>query len=138
MFQKTKSKRNDPRYNSYWAMRKRCDNKNSPDWDNYGGRGITICDRWLGKEGFDNFLQDMGDKPTPKHTLDRIDVNGNYEPSNCRWLTIQDQQRNRRGNGHMYVYYRAKRDHWLILVRGKYLGVRKTLEQALELRDQYV
>jgi hypothetical protein len=77
-------------------MRQRCFNPRSRSYPGYGGRGITVCARWLGDEGFDNFIADMGRKPTPKHSIDRVDVNGNYEPSNCRWATPAEQQRNTR------------------------------------------
>lgn len=62
---------------------------------NYGGRGIAVCDRWRGPNGFVNFLADMGPRPAGK-SIDRIDVNGNYEPSNCRWATAIEQGRNKR------------------------------------------
>lgn len=62
----------------------------------YGGRGIKVCDRWA--NSFEDFLADMGPKPTPKHTIGRKDQNGNYEPSNCRWESIPQQNRNRRDN----------------------------------------
>jgi hypothetical protein len=70
----------------------RCTNPNHKKYDNYGGRGIKICDRW--KE-FTNFLNDLGERP-PGTTLDRIDSNGNYEPGNCRWATQEQQVANRR------------------------------------------
>ena len=73
----------------------RCVNRNIPSWENYGGRGITICDRWL---KFEDFLADMGPKPSNGYSIDRIDVNGNYEPGNCRWATIHEQSRNKRTN----------------------------------------
>lgn len=79
-------------YNSYTSMKTRCLNKNSPNYCNYGGRGIRICQRWL--DGFENFLEDMGNRP-PGKTLDRINVDGDYEPSNCRWATLSEQQRNK-------------------------------------------
>jgi hypothetical protein len=82
-----------PTYNSWRAMRERCLRPDSQSYPNYGGRGITICDRW--RNSFVNFLADMGERPNG-HTLDRIDVNGNYEPGNCRWATNKRQARNTR------------------------------------------
>lgn len=82
----------------YRKMKERCYNPKVDKYPDYGGRGITVCDRWLEAEGqgFLNFLADMGYLPTPKHELDRKDVNGNYEPGNCRWATRKEQMRNTR------------------------------------------
>jgi hypothetical protein len=77
-------------------MHKRCSLPTSTRFHQYGGRGIRVCERWSGKDGLVNFLADMGPKPSPQHSLDRIDVNGNYEPGNCRWATPIAQSRNRR------------------------------------------
>ena len=74
-------------------MKQRCTNIKNPDYFDYGGRGIVICTRW---NDFENFLADMGVKPTPEHSIDRINGNGNYEPSNCRWATSAEQHKNRR------------------------------------------
>jgi len=79
-------------------MKARCHNPENPDYQNYGGRGIVVSDYWL--NSFENFLADMGEKPEPKHlySIDREEVNGNYEPGNCRWVTDQDQSDNQRRN----------------------------------------
>lgn len=76
------------------GMRQRCFNSNRKDWDTYGGRGITICERWM---SFENFYADMGDPP-PGMQLERVNNNGNYEPDNCIWATPIQQGRNRRNN----------------------------------------
>jgi len=74
----------------------RCYNSNTNNYHNYGGRGIRVCDRWRGKSGFESFVNDMGNKPTPKHTLDRKNTNKDYSPSNCQWETRDRQNQNRR------------------------------------------
>jgi hypothetical protein len=80
-------------YDAWTALRNRCYNPKNRAYKHYGKRGIIVCERWL--ESFDNFITDMGNKPSKDHSIDRINVNGNYEPSNCRWATSQEQQDNR-------------------------------------------
>lgn len=89
-------------WNSMWA---RCSNRESKDWARYGGRGIKVCERW---ESYENFIADMGRRPSDEHSIDRIDNDGNYEPSNCRWATAKEQ----RGNRSDSVKASAQRTAW--------------------------
>lgn len=83
-------------YGPWCSMRKRCLNPKNEWYHRYGGRGITVCQRWLGKNGFANFLADMGTRPSILHSLGRKNNDGNYNKKNCRWETPEEQQNNTR------------------------------------------
>lgn len=87
------SKSSRPEYVIWQGMKKRCYNDACRSWKSYGGRGIRVCDEW--RDSFDAFFRDMGPRPTAQHSLDRIDVNGHYEPSNCRWVLRKQQANNK-------------------------------------------
>jgi len=85
-----------PEYRAWQLLKRRCYNPNDHKYPLYGGRGIVVCPQW--KNSFETFLGDMGKKPSPKHSIDRKDVNGDYGPENCRWATPKEQMRNTRRN----------------------------------------
>jgi len=82
-----------PTWTTWRAMKARCSNPQTNGFHNYGGRGICVCDRW---SKFENFVADMGERPSLDFSIDRLDTNGNYTPENCRWATIKQQRRNKR------------------------------------------
>lgn len=91
-----------PEYRAYRSMITRCTNSNRREWKRYGGRGITVCERW--RESFAAFFADLGPRPSPKHSLDRFpNKNGNYEPGNVRWATTFEQANNK-GDNHILEY----------------------------------
>lgn len=89
------------------SMIARCTNQKSRDYPRYGGRGIRVCAEWLGEDGYCAFLQHLGERPSVKHSIDRIDNDGNYEPSNVRWATQAEQNRNKRDNN--FIEFRGQR-----------------------------
>lgn len=102
-------------YRAWAGMKSRCINVGDPyTYRNYGGRGIKVCDRW--RDSFENFLSDMGPRPSSKHTLDRIDNDGDYTPENCRWVTRDVQARNRQRTA-------------FIKIDGKRIALRSFLEE---------
>lgn len=129
-------------YRSWKSMRTRCNNPNEKSYKDYGGRGITVCKRW---DSFVNFYTDMGERPEGDFSLDRIDNNGNYEPSNCRWATREQQNRNHRiyssnKSGTPGVHWNKRDQHWVATIkhqgRAVALGVRRQKEDAIRLRKE--
>lgn len=100
-FYKTKKKHGiscTPEFQAWQHIKERCYNKENRMYKNYGGRGIKMCDRWIGDNGAYNFFIDLGKRPSSTHSIDRINVDGDYEPNNCRWATKHEQMRNRTNN----------------------------------------
>ena len=89
----TRYKKPSPEYVSWSAAKRRCYSLNDPDYPRYGGRGIVMCARW--RNSFENFLADMGRRPSLEHSIERKERDGNYEPGNCVWATVVEQNRNR-------------------------------------------
>lgn len=88
-----------PEYRSWCSIKERCYNKKNNRYYRYGGRGIVICDRWL--NSFENFISDMGERPSAEYSIERINNDGNYEPSNCKWATIEEQASNKSSNSYL-------------------------------------
>ncbi len=97
---------NTSEYHAWHSIKARCYNPKTKGYQRYGGRGIKMCARWL--ESFESFYKDMGDKPTPEHSIDRFpNINGNYEPTNCRWATKKQQAIGRRAT--IWIVYKGKK-----------------------------
>ena len=127
-------------YQVWRDMRQRCNNPNAQKYHRYGGRGIKICERW---SKFTNFREDMGKRPSEEYSIDRIDNDGNYEPSNCRWATIHEQMHNTSYNASNrvgVVKSRRKLNPWRvqISVRDKtiHIGCYRTIKDAIKARKQ--
>lgn len=113
------------------SMRQRCNNQWSKAYENYGARGITVCDRW---GSFDNFIADMGSRPSKAHSIDRVDNDGPYSPDNCRWATRAEQKANQRPRKDaIWIEYqgeRKTRDQWARDKGIKYTTLCRRLEKG--------
>jgi hypothetical protein len=134
-----------PEYKNYNAMKQRCMDKNQGSFKNYGGAGIKICQRWI--VSFKNFYEDMGPKPGPNYSIERINNKGNYEPSNCKWASRSEQNYNQRKRRFCSSKYRGvgkvkNRNKWVarVAVRGKmqHVGYFDTELKAAQAYNFYV
>jgi hypothetical protein len=114
-------------HSSWHNMRSRCNNPKASGYQNYGGKGIQVCDRW---NTFEDFLVDMGERPGPEYSIERIDLNKNYCPSNCKWATRTEQNRNRS----MCIYLTINNKCQTIKEWALEMGIkRQTIERRLKL-----
>lgn len=114
-------------YTSWWKMIRRCHHPQTTGYENYGGRGIAVCDRW--RASFENFLADMGPRPHKEATIERENNDGNYEPGNCRWATRLEQGRNKRNN--IFIEWNGQRKcltEWAETTGINYGTLRKRLQ----------
>jgi len=132
---------NIPEYSVWHDMKQRCLNIKNKDFPQYGGRGISICDRWI--NSFDAFIDDIGERPTGVYSLDRIDNDGNYEPLNCKWSTGYEQATNRRvpSNRSGYVGVAWNKRKWQVQIKYRgtnhYLGVFSCKHKAAMVYDMF-
>lgn len=105
---------NEPEYGVWTRMIRRCENPRDSGFASYGGRGVRVCSRW--RNSYRAFVADMGRRPSPEHSIDRVDVDGNYAPENCRWVTRTDQARNTRASRR-------------VTIRGEEMSVAEAIER---------
>lgn len=132
-----------PEFRIWSAMIQRCSNPNKTNFKYYGGRGICVCSSW--KNSFEKFYADMGPRPTPNHTIDRINNDGNYEPQNCKWATKSEQSKNKRPYGKSNikgVYFSKKNNKWQASVKvggkNKHLGSFDNKDDAASAVEKFI
>lgn len=122
--------RPSPEYQAWLSAKKRCYSPTNPSYADYGARGIRMCDRW--RDDFSAFLEDVGRRPTPAHSLDRENANGHYEPGNCRWADIGTQNRNRR----CVTLYEFKGDGLTLGQIARVLGINRDAARRMARRGE--
>jgi AP2 domain len=143
---KTDNRKTHPLFCTYSHMKQRVGNKNDRNYHNYGGRGIKVCERWLGVGGFYRFVEDMGPKPSPKHSVERIDNNGDYSPENCCWATVHRQMSNKRSSSPVRgIYWCKNKKKWTAEINvsgkkyklGRYLYKEDALKARLRAEEKF-
>lgn len=135
------SKSRTPEYSVWKGMKERCHNTKNTSYKNYGGRGIKVCDRW--RNSFENFINDMGERPSKEHQIDRTDNNKGYSPDNCKWVTPSENAINKRHakgiSGYKNIILDGESYYALLKRKGHTRSSKYTdLETALNRRDLYI
>jgi hypothetical protein len=134
-----------PEYDIWKQMKQRCFNPNSQSYRNYGARGITVCERW--RSSFQAFYDDMGPRPSSDYSIERINNDGNYEPSNCKWGTRSEQNINHRtwknaASGERNIYWNKQDGKWRVRVIRDYkemhVGMFNNVADAIKARDEFL
>jgi len=122
-------------YAVYQSMKARCSNPKTEKYPNYGGRGIKVCDRWL--KSFVHFMDDMGSRPSSSHSIERINNDEGYNPTNCEWATVKIQNSNRRPKASKHYSFNKARSNYKVTVKGKHVGYFDTIGECIVARDEY-